>query len=166
MADCGELWRARRGSGPFKTSQGRRGRRVGVSVACGIEGRPGAAARAGAWPGLFVATAASRRAIEAEPGRSVEEALMAGSGRSDGTASGGSPSAASAAALLGLAKIEKEEREERSTCLTRDFLKIFHGNSKKFEHESRPKLKILQFSFQAKIHLSNDLKVILNFQKL
>ena len=96
----------------------------------------------------------------------AEEALVAGSGRSDGTASGGSPSAASAAALLCRAKIEKEEREERSTCLTRDFLKIFHGSSKKFEHESCSKFKFLQLSFQAKIHLSNDLKVILNFQKL
>ena len=55
---------ARRGSGPFKTSQGRRGRRVGVSVARGIEGRPRSAARAGAWPGSFGATAASRRVAE------------------------------------------------------------------------------------------------------
>ena len=86
-----------------------------MSVARGIEGRPWAAARAGAWLGSFGTTAASRRAIEAEQGRSVEEAccsgdgtgqrstgrareaLMAGSGRSDGTASGGRPSAASAA---------------------------------------------------------------------
>ena len=45
-----------------------------MSVARGIEGRPWAAARAGAWPGSFVATAASRRAIEAEQGRSEEEA--------------------------------------------------------------------------------------------
>ena len=58
------------------------------------------------------------------------------------------------------------EREERSTFLTHDFLKNFHGNSKKFEHGSCSKFKILQLSFQAKIHLSNDLKVILNFQKL
>ena len=58
------------------------------------------------------------------------------------------------------------EREERSTFLTHDFLKIFHRNSKKFEHESCSKFKILQLSFEAKIHLSNDLKVILNFQKL
>ena len=63
-ADGGELWCARRGSGPFKTSQGRRGRRVGVSVARGIEGRPRSAARAGAWPGSFGATAASRRIAE------------------------------------------------------------------------------------------------------
>jgi len=38
--------------------------------------------------------------------------------------------------------------------------------TKKFEHESCSKFKILQLSFQAKIHLSNNLKVILNFQKL
>ena len=43
--------------------------------------------------------------------------------------------------------------------LTRDFLNIFHGNSKKFEHESCSKFNFLQLSFQAKIHLSNDLKV-------
>jgi len=49
--------------------------------------------------------------------------------------------------------------------MTCDFLKIFHGNSKKFEHKSCSKFKILQLSFQARTHLSNDLKVILNFQK-
>ena len=43
--------------------------------------------------------------------------------------------------------------------LTRDFLKIFHGNSKKFEHKSCSKFKFLQLSFQAKLRLSNDLKV-------
>ena len=43
--------------------------------------------------------------------------------------------------------------------LTRDFLKIFHGNSKKVEHENCSKFKFLQLYFQAKIHLSNDLKV-------
>ena len=42
----------------------------------------------------------------------AREALMAGSGRSDGTASGGSPSAASAAALPCRAETEKGEREE------------------------------------------------------
>ena len=47
------------GSGPFKASQGRRGRRVGVSVAHVIEGRPRSAARVGARLGSFGATAAS-----------------------------------------------------------------------------------------------------------
>ena len=60
----------------------------------------------------------------------------------------------------------EKEREREVNVLTRDFLKIFHGNSKKFEHESCSKFKFLQLSFQDKIHLSNDLKVILNFQKL
>ena len=61
----------------------------------------------------------------------------------------------------------RERKKEREVnMLTRDFLQIFHGNSKKFEHESSSKFKFLQLSFQAKIHLSNDLNVILNFQKL
>ena len=60
----------------------------------------------------------------------------------------------------------EKEREREVNVLTRDFLKIFHGNSKKFEHKSSSKFKFLQLSFQAKIHLSNDLKVVLNFQKL
>ena len=54
----------RGGSGPFKASQGRRGRRVGVSVARGIEGRPRSAAQAGAWPGSWGAMAASWRVVE------------------------------------------------------------------------------------------------------
>jgi len=41
-----------------------------VSVARRIEGRPWAAARAGARPGLLVATAASRSAIDGKQGRS------------------------------------------------------------------------------------------------
>ena len=49
---------------------------LGVSVARGIEGRPLAVAREGACAMAcsFVATAASRSAIEAEQGRSEEEA--------------------------------------------------------------------------------------------
>ena len=43
----------------------------------------------------------------------AREALMAGSGRSDGTASGDSPSAASAAALLCRAETENGERGGR-----------------------------------------------------
>ena len=49
---------------------------LGVLVARGIEGQPRAVARAGACAMAcsFVATAASRSAIEAEQGRSEEEA--------------------------------------------------------------------------------------------
>jgi len=54
---------------------------------------------------------------------------------------------------------ESRERKREANVLTRDFLKIFHGNSKKFENESCSKFKFLQLFFQAKIHLSNDLKV-------
>ena len=55
---------------------------------------------------------------------------------------------------------EREGREkERVNVLTCVFLKIFHGNSKNFEHESCSKFKILQLSFQVKLHLSNNLKV-------
>ena len=95
---------------------------------------------------------------------------MAGSGRSDGTGSGRAQRAAlpwpkQRSRVRGERRERKKERE-RSTCLTREFLKIFHGNSKMFEHEICSKFKILQLSFQAKIHLSNDLKIILNFQKL
>ena len=53
----------------------------------------------------------------------------------------------------------EKEREREVNVLTRDFLKIFHGNSKKFEHESCSKFKFLQLLFQDKIRLSNDLKV-------
>ena len=57
-------------------------------------------------------------------------------------------------------KGEREGREkERVNVLTCVFLKIFHGNSKNFEHESCSKFKFLQLSFQVKLHLSNNLKV-------
>ena len=54
---------------------------------------------------------------------------------------------------------ESRERKREVNVLTRDFLKFFHGNSKNFEHESCSKFKILQLSFQVKLHLSNNLKV-------
>ena len=87
---------------------------------------------------------------------------MAGSGRSDGTGSGRAQRAAlpwpkQRSRVRGERRERKKEREVN--VLTRDFLKIFHGNSKKFEHESFSKFKFLQLSFQDKIHLSNDLKV-------
>ena len=55
---------------------------LGVSVVRGIEGRPQAAARAGACAMAcsFVATAASRSAIEAEQGRSEEEVCCSDDG--------------------------------------------------------------------------------------
>jgi len=98
-----------------------------VSVARGIEGRPWAAARAGAWLGSFGTTAASRRAIEDRAGAAAamgwneqarregrstgraEEAPMAGSGRSDGT---GSRSVASCSTMAE-AEEQSEGREER-----------------------------------------------------
>jgi hypothetical protein len=55
---------------------------------------------------------------------------------------------------------KREWREkERVNPLTCSKLKIFHGNSKNFEHKSCSKFKFLQLSFQAKLRLSNDLKV-------
>ena len=55
---------------------------------------------------------------------------------------------------------EREGREkERVNVLTCVFLKIFHGNSKNFEHKSCSRFKFLQLSFQVKLHLSNNLKV-------
>ena len=54
---------------------------------------------------------------------------------------------------------ESRERKREVNVLTRNFLKIFHGNLKKFEHESCSKFKFLRLSFQAKLRLSNDLKV-------
>ena len=68
-------------------------------------------------------------------------------------------------ALLGPAlgkqgsRVEEGERRERERELTLIFLKIFNGSSKKFEYESCSKFKFLQLSFQAKLRLSNDLKV-------
>ena len=56
---------------------------------------------------------------------------------------------------------KREEREKRKVNdLTRFKLKNFNGNSKNFEHESCSKFKFLQLSFQAKLHLSNNLKVL------
>ena len=54
---------------------------------------------------------------------------------------------------------ERKREKERVNVLTQGFLKIFHGNSKNFEHESYSKFNFLQLSFQEKIRLSNDLKV-------
>ena len=42
---------------------------------------------------------------------------------------------------------ESRERKREVNVLTRNFLKIFHGNSKKFEHKSCSKFKCLQLSF-------------------
>ena len=76
-------------------------------------------ARAGAWPGSFVATAASRRAIEAEQGRSVEEACCSGDGtgqRSTGRARealmAGSGLAPLALLLCSAVQKQRREREE------------------------------------------------------
>ena len=56
-------------------------------------------------------------------------------------------------------KREGREKKRKVNDLTHFKLKNFNGNSKNFEHESCSKFKFLQLSFQAKIHLSNDLKV-------
>ena len=86
--------------------------------------------------------------------------------RSERQQQGGSKAASARACALewprreGERGREREGREkERVNVLTCVFLKIFHGNSKNFEHESCSKFKILQLSFQVKLHLSNDLKV-------
>ena len=56
-------------------------------------------------------------------------------------------------------KEKREKGRERERGLTKIFSKFSMETRKKFEHESRSKFKFLQLSFQAKIHLSNDLKV-------
>ena len=66
--------------GPLRRAKGGEGGGVGVSVARGIEGRPWAAARAGARPGSFVTTTALRSTIEVGQGRSEEEACCSDDG--------------------------------------------------------------------------------------
>ena len=139
----------------------------------GVHGRE---RRSMAWPGGEAAMAPrhaeAMMASECRGGRRARSsgAVMASSARSSAAAARQRAQRCSGAAspvlecpaarAQGGGKGEREGREkERVNVLTCVFLKIFHGNSKNFEHESCSKFKILQLSFQVKLHLSNNLKV-------
>ena len=115
----------------------------------------------------MVSSVAASTGWEGKSAGRAREALMAGQ-YSPGWRSELRQAAMMPCSALRSGSREAEQRREkggRERELTLIFLKIFNGSSKKFEYESCSKFKILQLSFQTQTHLSNDLKVILNFQK-